>query len=277
MKPKIIIAGISVVLIGSAFSCRYVMPERYVDYHKGRVPVNLPHDAKNADIDSNADRSNAVIVTVTSDGQAYLGTDHSPINRDELRHKLRELAAKQSEENRMVYLAVDVTANYGSVVEVCDAIRTADVSRVGVLAFNPRHDWPARITVELPPQPNPNEDLSHLKPNPLILVTAINPDLRVTLNTDPMGAVNDLDPLNQKLQQIFRLREEQYAVKPGYETRSDLPMSERVEKTLMIKAAPGVKYGDVVKVIDAAKAAGADPIVLQLDEMPLFEIRETRN
>jgi biopolymer transport protein ExbD len=119
--------------------------------------------------------------------------------------------------------------------------------------------------------------LSHLKPNPLILVTAINPDLRVTLNTDPMGAVNDLDPLNQKLQQVFRLREEQYALKPGYETRSDLPMSERVEKTLIIKAAKGVKYGDVVKVIDAAKAAGAYPIVLQLDEMPLFEIRETRN
>jgi biopolymer transport protein ExbD len=54
-------------------------------------------------------------------------------------------------------------------------------------------------------------------------------------------------------------------------------MSERAEKTLNIKAAKSVKYGDVVKAIDAAKAAGAYPIVLQLDEMPLLEIRQTQN
>jgi len=249
-------------------SCKYVMPERYVDYHKGRVPVNLPHDAKNADIDSKEDRSNALIVTVTSDGQTYLGTDHSQLNRDELRDKLRELAAKQSEEDRMVYLSVDVAADYGAVVEVCDAIRTADVSRVGVLAFNPRHDWPARITVELPPQPNPNQVLSQLRPNPLILVVTISTDLKVKLNQEAFGSVNDLDPLAQKLQQVFRMREEQYALKPGYETRTDLPLSERIEKTLTIKAPRPVKYGDLVKVIDAAKGAGANPIVLQLDDLP---------
>ena len=79
-----------------------------------------------------------------------------------------------------------------------------------------------------------------------------------------MGSVNDPDPLAQKLQQIFRLREAQYTVRPGYETRTDLPLSERIERTLTIKAPKHVKYGDVVKVIDAAKGAGANPIVLQM-------------
>jgi len=243
------------------------MPERYVDYNKGRVPVNLPHDAKNADIDSNVDRSNAVIVVVTSDGKAYLGTDRSPLKRDELRDKVRELAAKQSEEDRMVYLSVDVAADYGAVVEVCDAIRTAEVSRVGVLAFNPRHDWPARITVELPPQPNPNEDLSQLKPNPLTLVVTISADLKVKLNQDAFGSVNELEPLSEKLAEIFRQRRDNLAYRPGFETATNVPEDERIEKTVTIKAERRIKYGDVVSVIDALRGAGVRPILLRLDDL----------
>lgn len=64
------------------------------------------------------------------------------------------------------------------------------------------------------------------------------------------------------------MRTEQYAFKPDYETRTDLPLSERIERTLTIKAPKHLKYGDVVKVIDAAKGAGANPIVLQIDDLP---------
>ena len=167
----------------------------------------------------------------------------------------------------MAYLAADVAADYGPVVEVCDAIRTADVSRVGVLAFNPKHDWPTRITVELPPQPNPNQDLTQLKPNPLTLVVDISPDLTVKLNQDPHGSINDLTPLQQKLIEVFRLRREQYAYRRGYETRTDLPEDERIEKTITIKANRRVKFGEVAKVIDALKGAGANPIILQLDDL----------
>lgn len=267
MNPKIIVAGISVVLIGGTFSCKYVMPERYVDYNNGRVPVDLPRDAKNADIDSHMDRSHAVIVTVTSDGKQYLGTDHSPINRDELKHKLRELVAKQGEEDRTIYLSVDVAADYGYVVEVCDAIRAADVSRVGVLAFNPRHDWPARILVELPRQPDPKEELSQ-RPNPLTLVVTISADLTVKLNQDAYGSVNDLEPLSTKLLEIFRQRRDNFAYRPGYETATNLPEDERIEKTVTLKAERGVKFGDVARVIDALTGAGARPILMQLDEVP---------
>jgi biopolymer transport protein ExbD len=128
--------------------------------------------------------------------------------------------------------------------------------------------------VELPPEPNPNEDLINLRPNPLTLIAAIAPDLKVTLNADPIGFVNDLNPLQQRLQEIFKMRTEQHAYREGYETRVDVPESERIEKTITINAPKSVKYGDVVNVIDAVKGAGANPIVLQLDEMRVFTIQE---
>jgi biopolymer transport protein ExbD len=40
-----------------------------------------------------------------------------------------------------------------------------------------------------------------------------------------------------------------------------------VEKTLFIKSPRTLKYGDVVRVIDAVKQAGAQPIGLQIDDL----------
>jgi len=268
MNQRIVIAAITLLLICGAISCKYVMPERYVDYNKGRVPVNLPRDMKNSDVDYNVEKSTTAIVTITADGRMYVGTDHTPIEDRDLGAKMKPLLAPQPEDDRIVYMAGDLAADYGHVVSACDEIRRAEQTRVGLLVNGLRDDWPSRLVVELPKEPDPNEDLSNLKPNPLTLVVTITPDLNLRLNQDPMGSVNDIDPLAQKLQQIFHLREEQYALKPGYETRTDLPMSERVERTLIIKAPKRVKYGDVVKVIDAAKGAGAKPIVLQLDDLP---------
>jgi biopolymer transport protein ExbD len=52
------------------------------------------------------------------------------------------------------------------------------------------------------------------------------------------------------------------------ETRSDLPEEERIEKTVFVKAPRSLHYGDVVKVIDAIKGAGANPVGLQVDDLP---------
>ena len=256
------------LLICSALSCKYVMPERYVDYNKGRVPVNLPRELKASDRDSNIEKQSAVIITLTADGRMYLGTDHSPIEGRDLGAKLRPLLESQAEEDRIAYLAVDLAADYGQVVAACDEVRKIESARAGLLVNRVNDDWPSRLLVDLPPLPDPNEDLSMLKPNPLTLVVTINPDLIVKLNQDPMGSIDDLSVLSDKLQQIFSLRLEQHAYRPGFETVTSVPESERIEKTLTIKAPKHLKYGDVVKVIDAAKRAGAHPIVLQLDDLP---------
>jgi len=83
-----------------------------------------------------------------------------------------------------------------------------------------------------------------------------------------MGSVNDPSALAAKLQQVFQQRKEQRAYKVGMESRSDVPEDQRIEKTVFVKAPRALHYGDVVKVIDAIKGAGASPVGLQVDDLP---------
>jgi biopolymer transport protein ExbD len=127
---------------------------------------------------------------------------------------------------------------------------------------------PSRFKADIPTQRDPNEDLSKLKPNPLTLVVTVAPDLSIKLNQDALGSVNDTAPLAQRLLQVFQQRKEQRAYKVGMETRADLKEEDRIEKTVFVKAPRATKYGDVVKVIDAIKGAGANPVGLQVDDLP---------
>ena len=127
---------------------------------------------------------------------------------------------------------------------------------------------PSRFQADIPTQRDPNEDLSQLKPNPLTLVVSIAADLSIKLNADSMGSVNDVAPLAQRLALVFAQRKEQRAYKIGMETRTDLKEEDRIERTVFVKAPRSLRYGDVVKVIDAIKGAGANPVGLQVDDLP---------
>lgn len=127
---------------------------------------------------------------------------------------------------------------------------------------------PSRFKADIPTQRDPNEDVSQLKPNPLTLVVTIGQDLSLKLNQDVMGSVNDPSALSAKLQQTFGQRKEQHAYKVGMETATNIPEDQRIEKTVFVKAPRALKYGEVVKVIDAIKGAGANPVGLQVDDLP---------
>jgi biopolymer transport protein ExbD len=45
----------------------------------------------------------------------------------------------------------------------------------------------------------------------------------------------------------------------------DLPEDYRIEKTVFIKAPRSIAYGEVARMIDLLKGAGAEPVGLQLD------------
>lgn len=143
---------------------------------------------------------------------------------------------------------------------------------------------PSRFMADIPAQRDPNENIQNLKPNPLTLVVSVDSvtSLKLKLNNrdspqpgEPCngivpdyGSVNDPSHLAQCLNETFRQRLSPPAFKVGYETRTDLPMDLRIEKTVFIKAPGSLKYGDVVKVIDAIKGAGANPVGLQVDDLP---------
>ena len=126
---------------------------------------------------------------------------------------------------------------------------------------------PSKFQADIPTQRDPNEDLSKLKPNPLTLVVSIAPDLSMKLNQDSLGSVNDPSVLAQRLALTFQQRKEQRAYKIGMETRTDLKEDDRIEKTVFVKAPRALRYGDVVKVIDAIKGAGANPVGLQTEAL----------
>jgi biopolymer transport protein ExbD len=117
---------------------------------------------------------------------------------------------------------------------------------------------PARFEAKVPAEPKDQQQVD-VKPNPLTLVVAIDKDTKkVTLNNEAAGDVSDASPLTAKLQDIFKQRENNGVFREG---------TNEVEKTIFIKSHPSVKYGEVVKVIDAAKIAGAQPIGLQVDSI----------
>lgn len=117
---------------------------------------------------------------------------------------------------------------------------------------------PSRFEAKVPAEPKEQQDVN-VKPNPLTLVVAINKETKgITLNNEPFGDVSDTEKLNTKLSEIFRERTNNGVFREN---------SNEIEKTIFIKSPKSVRYGDVVKVIDAAKAAGAAPIGLQIDDL----------
>ena len=100
------------------------------------------------------------------------------------------------------------------------------------------------------------------------LVVTIEPDRTLMLNSlSDMGTVDDLSPLSAKLKSLFEERLRNRAYRYDLIARVDLPDSQRVEKTIFIKAPRNIPYGDVARVLDGLKGTGADPIGLQLDDL----------
>jgi biopolymer transport protein ExbD len=121
---------------------------------------------------------------------------------------------------------------------------------------------PHRFMTKLPAPPVH----ANLPTDPLSLVVTIQPDRTLMLNSvKDMGTVNDLTPLRSKLRDVFEERLQHRAYRPDMLARFDLPEPDRIQKTVFIKAPRSIPYGEVARVIDGLKGAGADPIGLQLD------------
>lgn len=123
---------------------------------------------------------------------------------------------------------------------------------------------PTRFATKLPSQP----DDRVLPPNDKALVVTIEPDRTLKLNAlAGMGTIDDPAKLGTTLAELFRKREVNRVYRDEMLARPDLPEAVRIEKTVFIRAPRSIAYGDVVKVIDGIKGAGANPVGLQLDRL----------
>jgi biopolymer transport protein ExbD/biopolymer transport protein TolR len=76
-----------------------------------------------------ADKSDAVLISVTRDGKVYLGTDS--ILAEDLPPKVKDLLTNKLD--KTVFVQADQRANYGKVVDVVDNLRAAGVDQLGLL------------------------------------------------------------------------------------------------------------------------------------------------
>jgi biopolymer transport protein ExbD len=90
-----------------------------VELAKTRNPIDMKE----------ADRDDAVLVTVTRDGKLYLGQEKVTV--DALATKVNDLLASRLE--KKVFVKSDLRAKYGDVVQVVDNIRNAGVDQIGLL------------------------------------------------------------------------------------------------------------------------------------------------
>ena len=107
-----------------------------------------------------------------------------------------------------------------------------------------------------------------IDPDILTLVVTIEADHSLKLNSlGDLGTVDDSSKLSATLVKLFEERKNNHAYRYELLTQTDLPDESRIERTVFIKAPRSISYGEVAKVIDSIKGAGASPIGLQLDDL----------
>ncbi|HUQ32730.1 MAG TPA: biopolymer transporter ExbD [Pyrinomonadaceae bacterium] len=126
---------------------------------------------------------------------------------------------------------------------------------------------PSRFKALIPEPPKPQQGPPPVgeKTN---LVVAIKKDGSLELNqTGDVGSVDDTGKLSVRLAELFQQRLEKHVYRADMMDRVDLPEEKRIQRTVFIKAPRSIAYGEVAKVIDGIRGAGAEPIGLQLDEL----------
>jgi len=90
-----------------------------VDMAKVNNPEQMP----------DADKEDALLVSITRDGMVYLGSDR--IDVDTLTNKVKDRLANKPD--KRVYVKADMRTRFGGVVSVVDIVRAAGVDDLGLL------------------------------------------------------------------------------------------------------------------------------------------------
>jgi biopolymer transport protein ExbD len=86
---------------------------------------------KNAIAMQNADKEDAIRVSVTRNGQFFLTPGNFQIRLDELSGKVRDLQTNKLD--KTVYIQADARAKYEAVEDVVDNLRAAGVDQIGLI------------------------------------------------------------------------------------------------------------------------------------------------
>src|ERR671927_1615076 len=127
---------------------------------------------------------------------------------------------------------------------------------------------PARFKTYAPEPPEDERALMSDK----TLVVSVEPDLSLRLlmgkEVVAEGTVGEAGGVAARLASEWRERKLNGIWKAELSARTDLAPDDRVERTFFVRAPRSLAYGEVARVIDAVKGAGAQPVGLQTDKLP---------
>jgi biopolymer transport protein ExbD len=123
---------------------------------------------------------------------------------------------------------------------------------------------PARFKTLVPEKPPERGDIS---PRTLVIEVAHDLSLRLIRGdtTIATGTISDPGVIASRLASEWRERKANRSWKLELENSFDVTPDERIERTVFVRAPRSVHYGEIAKVIDEIKGAGAQPIGLQTD------------
>lgn len=115
--------------------------------------------------------------------------------------------------------------------------------------------------------PSESKNITNIPDNPNMLIVTVNADSTLSLNQHAAGTTNESEALVTLLKDTFAARIANGNVSESFGDDPNRPTSDRIERTVFIKAKKTISYGSVARVVDAAKLAGAYPISLQIDRL----------
>lgn len=123
---------------------------------------------------------------------------------------------------------------------------------------------PSQFKARIPSEP----EQTNLPPDPHTLVVIVNPDRSLMLNQETgLGTIEDASKLSKRLVEVFAKRLATHAYSPEGAVATNLPEFDRIQRSVFIRAPKSMPYGDIMRVIDSMKGAGATPIGLQIDDL----------
>jgi biopolymer transport protein ExbD len=96
-----------------------------VEYAKAKNPIAM----------QNADKEDAILISVTRNGTPFLSPGNKQVTLDELPTKVQDLLTNKLD--KTVYIRADARSKYQAVEDVVDNLRAAGVDQLGLITETP--------------------------------------------------------------------------------------------------------------------------------------------
>lgn len=133
---------------------------------------------------------------------------------------------------------------------------------------------PKRFKTQIPEPPTNEQQQATAASTRILRVDLLksktdDPDIQLFHDVGGQMVAEPMGTVDQTLQESSKLRTTLYGILKRRDSEGPYKVDQPgvPDKTVFIKAPKGMPYGSVVKVIDAVKGAGAEPVGLQIDAL----------